>query len=102
MIEYRIGSHVGRHGRQHLLFPVNQVGGIKRGDFKTVTMRDRVRGASFHAVSTKNAAVVIDVINLGVSLRAAYPILSRVFRRLDVYAIRRTIRRAQKARYTLL
>ena len=101
LIEYRIGSHMCRHGGQHLLFAVNQIAGVERGKFKPVAMRNRVRRAGFYAISAENAAVVINVVNLGVALRAANPVLCRILRRLNIDAIRRAIGRAQEAGHAL-
>src|SRR6266849_1370215 len=67
-----------------------------------MSVRDRVGRASFHAVSAKNAAVVIDVVNLGVPLRAAYATCGGIVGGLDVDAVRRARRRAQEAGYTFL
>jgi len=86
-------------GGQHLLLAVDQVAGVKARDFEAVSMRDRVRGTSLDAVSAEDAPVVVDVIDLGVALRSADPIFRGVFRRLDIDAIRRTGRSAQKAGY---
>src|SRR5439155_13209926 len=52
--------------------------------------------AGFYAVSAKNAAVVIDVVNLGVPLRAANALLCSVLGRLNIDAICRTVGSAQK------
>src|SRR5579883_979859 len=81
LIEHRIGSHMRWHGGQHLLFAVNQIASVECREFESVTMGDRIRGTSFYAISTENAAVVINVVNLGVALRAADPIFGCVFSR---------------------
>src|SRR5579864_9581009 len=67
LIEYRVCSHVCRLGGQHLFFAVNQVAGVEGGDFEAVPVGDRIRGTSFDAVSTEDASIVVDVINLGVA-----------------------------------
>src|SRR3954464_12978619 len=66
-----------------------------------MTMRDGIRGAGFDAVSAEDAAVVIDVIDLGVPLGPGDAVLFRVLRRFDVDAVRRTRRRAQETGNTL-
>ncbi len=59
------------NGHEHLFLAVNQSGGIVAGDLKTVTVSDGVGGACLDAKSAKNAAVIVDVVNLGVALAAA-------------------------------
>ena len=85
-----------------MLLAVNQVAGIERRQLKSVPVSDRVGRTSFDAVSAKDAAVVIDVVNLGVALCAANAISSGVFGGLDVNAIGWARSRAQKAGYTFL
>jgi len=102
LIEYRVCSHVCWPGGQHLLFAVNQVAGVKAGDFETVSVGDRIRGTRLDAISAEDTSVVIDVIDLGVTLCSAHPMLGRILCRLDVNAIRGTRRRAQEAGNALL
>src|SRR5581483_4086475 len=71
LVEYDVGSHVRWPGGQHLLLAVNQIGGVKGRQFESMTVRDGVGGTGLHAISAENAAVVIDVVNLGVALGAA-------------------------------
>src|SRR5271157_334220 len=59
-----------RQRREHILFAFDQRGSIEAGDFKSVAVRNGVGGAGFHAIPAENAAVVIDVVNLGVALPA--------------------------------
>jgi hypothetical protein len=101
LIEYDVGSHMCWPGRQHLLLAHNQVRRAKCRQFKAVAVRNRVCGTRFHAVSAENAAVVVDVVNLGVALGAADAVFRRVLGRLDVNAVGRTIGRAKEAGYTL-
>src|SRR3954463_15504169 len=61
-----------------------------------MTMRDGIGGAGLDTISAKDAAVVIDVIDLGVTLGPGDPVLFRVLRRFNVDAVRRTRRRAQE------
>src|SRR5579864_3378012 len=65
LIEDRVCSHMRWLGGQHLFFAVNQVAGVKAGDFEAVPVGDRISGTSLHAVSTENTSIVVDVINLG-------------------------------------
>jgi hypothetical protein len=82
---------------QHLLLTVDKIGSVKRCQFETVAMSDRVRWASLNAVSAKDAAVVVDVVNLGVPLGAADAVLRGIFCGLNVYAIGRTSGGAEEA-----
>src|SRR5215467_742025 len=77
-----------RRGGQQLLLAINQSAGIKRCQLKPVPVGDSVGGASLHAVSAEDTTVVIDVVDLSVPLCTRNAILFRVFRRLDINAIR--------------
>ena len=101
LIEYRVCSHVRWLGGQHLLFAVDQVAGVKARDFEAVSVRDRIRGTSLDAVSAEDTSIVVDLIDLGVALRSAHPMLGGVLRRLDINAVRGTGRRAQETGYAL-
>ncbi len=89
-------------GGQHLLLAVDQVAGVKRGQLKAVTVRNRVGGASLDAITTENASVVVDVVNLGVALGAAHAIFGGVVGSLDIDAVRGTVGGAEKAGDALL
>ena len=78
---------IGRNGNQQSFFAINQVAGVERGQLKTMAVCDRVRGAGFNAVSAENAAVVVDVIDLGVTFGAADAVLFRVFSRFNINAV---------------
>src|SRR5437660_6145040 len=65
-------------------------------------MRDCICGTCLDTISAKNAAVIVNVVNLGVALSAAHPVLSRVLRRLDINAVRRASCRAKKTSHALL
>src|SRR6202040_1588807 len=101
LIEYDVGSHVCWPGGQHLLLAVNQVAGVKGRQLESVPVSDRVCRARFHAIAAENAAVVIDVVDLGVALGAADALFGSIFRSLDVDAIRGTIGGAQETGHTL-
>src|SRR5271157_1270216 len=88
--------------REQLLLAVNQVAGVVRGQLEAVTVGDRVGGAGFHAVAAEDAAVVIDVVNLGVTLGAADTLLGSVLGGLNVDAIRGTGRGTEEAGHALL
>src|SRR6516165_12114894 len=65
-------------------------------------MCDRIRRAGLNAISTKDAAVVIDVVHLGVALGTTDPIGFSILSGFNVNAVRWTRRRAQEACHTLL
>src|SRR5712692_383183 len=75
LIEHRIGSDVRWHGGQHLFLAVDQPAHVKAGNLEPVPVRDGIRGASLHAVSAKDTSIVVDVIDLGVTLRGAHSVL---------------------------
>jgi len=102
LIEYRIRSQVCWRCGQHLLFAIDQAGGVEGSHFKTMPVRDCVRGASLNTVAAKDAAVIVDVVNLGIAFRAADPVLRGVLRRFDINAIGWAGSGAQKACNTLL
>ena len=101
LIENDVRSHVCWPGGQHLLLAHHEVGSIKACQFKTVAVRDGVGRTRFHAVSAENAAVIVDVVDLGVALGAADAIFRSVFCGLDVNAVGWAGRRAQETRDAL-
>ncbi len=101
LIEYDVGSHMCWPGGQHLLLAHHEIGCIEGCQLESMAMRDRVRWASLDAISAENAAVVIDVIDLGVAFRATDTVLCGVLSSLDIDAIGGAIRRAQEAGHTL-
>jgi len=80
-----------------LFLAVNQGVGIVSGDLEAVAVSDSVAGAGFHAVATEDAPVVINVVDLCVSLRRADALFASILSRLDVNAIRGASRRTEKA-----
>ena len=89
------------YGHQHLLLAVNQRGSVVAGVLESVAVGDGIGGTSLDAVSAKDAAVVVDVIDLGVALPAADTQLPGVFGGLDIDAVGRAGRGAQEAGHTL-
>ena len=81
---------------EHLLFAIHQGIYIVWGQFKSVTVCDRVGRARFHAVTAKNASRIVDVVNRSIAFAGRDAIGVGIFRGFDVYAIRRTRRRAEK------
>ena len=83
-----------RHRRQHIFFAHHHGGGVQRGKFKSMPMRNGVRRARFNAIAAEDAAVVIDVVDLGVAFCAGNPLLGCVLRRFNMDAVGRASRRA--------
>lgn len=83
-------SQFTRHGQsrhQHVFLAHYKIRGVQGGQLKTVTVSDRVRWAGLHAITAKNAPVVVDVVNLGVTLGTGNALLSRVLGRFYVDAV---------------
>ena len=80
-----------------MLLAVDQIAGVECGQLKTVTVRNGIGGAGFDAIATKDAAVVIDVVNLGVPFCSADAVLGCVIGCLDIDAVRWAVGGAQKA-----
>ena len=53
---------------EHVFFAHDKVGGVQRGQLEAVAMGDGVGGAGFYAIAAEDAAVVVDVVDLGVAL----------------------------------
>src|SRR6185437_8626880 len=77
-------------------------GGVETGEFESVSMRDGVGRAGFYTVATEDASVVVDVVDLCVTLRGADALLLGVLGGLDIDAVRRARCRAQEACNALL
>ena len=82
---------------QQLFFAVDEGIGIVGRNFKIVAMGNSITRAGFHAIPAENAAVIVDVVNLGVAFRRADTMVAGIFGRLDVDAVRRAGRRAEEA-----
>ena len=101
-MEYPFGLLAGgnRGRNEKLFFAINKAGGVVAGQFKAVAVRDGVGGAGLHAIAAEDAAVVINVVNGGVSLPRADAVVGGVFRGFNVDAVGRAGRRAQEAGHT--
>ena len=86
---------------EELLFAVHEGINIVRCQLEFVAMRDRIGGASFYAVATKNASRIIDVINVRVTLACGYAVRVRILRGFNVDAIRRARGCAKKTPHAL-
>jgi hypothetical protein len=93
---------IGGHGYQQSFFAINQVAGIERRQFKAMAVGDGVSGAGFNAIAAEDAAVVVDVIDLGVAFGATDAVLFGVFGRLNVNAVRGASGRTQETGHALL
>src|SRR2546425_6949495 len=87
----------GRKRIEEVFFAEDEGVRVVGGNLKGVAVGDGIAGAGLDAVAAKNAAVVVDVVNLGVTFRGADPSLGRVLGGLNVDAVRWTRRRAQEA-----
>ena len=91
-----------RHWNKQVFFAHDQVRGVQRGEFETMAVGDRIGGAGFNTIATEDAAVVIDVVDLGVALGTGDSLFFRVLRSLDIDAVRRASRSAEEASDALL
>ena len=89
------------HRDQHIFLAHDQVSGVQRSQLEAVTVGDGVSGAGLDAVAAEDAAVVVDVVDLGKALRRGDAHLVGVFRSLNINAICGTGRCAEETGYTL-
>jgi len=87
---------------QHIFLAHHQGSRVQRGEFESMSVRDGVRGAGFNTIAAEDAAVVIDVVDLGITLGGGDALCFGILRRLNENAVRRTRRSAQEAGYALL
>ena len=74
-------------GNEHVFFAHDQVGGVEGGELEAVAVGDGVGGAGFNTVAAEDAAVVVDVVDLGVALGGRDAVLGGVLVGLDVDAV---------------
>ena len=79
-----------------LFFAVNQRVDVVGRQLEAMTVSDGIRGARFHAISAKNAARVIDVIYASVTLPRGDAFSVGILRRLNINAVCRAGRGAEK------
>ena len=91
-----------RSGFEELFLAKDHGIDVVGGELESMTMRDRVGGAGFDAVSAKNAARIIDIVDGGVAFGGGDAICFGIFGGLDIDAARGTGCGTQKARYALL
>ena len=91
-----------RRRNEQVFLAHNEIGGVQRGEFKAMVMGDGIRGACLDAIAAEDAAVIVNVVDLGVALGAGDAHRFRVLGGLDVDTVRRTGGGTQEAGYTLL
>src|SRR5689334_9998606 len=79
---------VGGYRHQQGFLAINQVAGVEGGKLEAVTVSDGVCRAGLDAITAEDAAVVVDVIDLGIAFGAADAVLFRVLGGFDINAIR--------------
>src|SRR6185437_11587904 len=73
-----------------------------RCQFESVTVCDGIGRTGLDTISAKNAAVVVDVVNLGITFGPADPVFRRVLCRFDIDAVGWAVRRTKKTGYAFL
>ncbi len=84
-------------GHEHVLFAHDEVRRVQAGQLKAVSVGDGIGGAGFDAVSAEDAAVVVNVVDLRVTLGAGDAVLGRVLGGFNIDAVRGAGRGAEKA-----
>ena len=84
-----------------MFFAVDELVDVEGGEFEAVAVGDGVGGASFDAVAAEDAARIIDIVDLGVTLARGDAGGRGVFSGFDVDAIRGTCGGAKKTAYAL-
>ena len=82
-----LGGGEGGDGEEHVFFAHDEVCGVEGGELEAVAVGDGVGGAGLDTVATEDAAVVIDVVDLGVALRGGDADFLSVFGGLDEDAV---------------
>jgi len=97
------GDHIGklRHRHQQVFLAHDETRGVEAREFEAMTVGDGVGGAGFDTVAAEDAAVVVDVVDLGVALGRGDARFRGVLGGFDVDAVRRTSCRAEEAGYAL-
>ena len=77
-----------RSGFEELFFAKDHGIDVVGGELESVAVGDRVRGAGFDAVSAKNAARIIDIVDAGVAFGGGDAIGFAIFGGFDIDAAR--------------
>ena len=99
-----VGVHDVRErgmGDQQVFLAHDERGGVEAGELEAVAVGDGVGGAGLDAVTAEDAAVVVDVVDLGVALGGGDADLFGVLGGLDVDAVRGAGGGAEEAGDTL-
>jgi hypothetical protein len=83
----RGGEFGGRPSFKELLFAIDHGVDVVGSEFEAVTVSDGVGGAGFDAIAAEDAARVVDVVDLGVTVGVRNAIFGGVFGGFDVNAI---------------
>ncbi len=100
-VEALVLTDVSGRGSEQLLFAVDQVSRVHRRQLEAMAVGNGVGRTSLDTVAAENAAVVVDVVDLGVTFRAGDAILFGVLGGLDVNAVGRASGGAEEAGYAL-
>ena len=76
LVEHGVGADVRGGAGEQLLLAINQVAGVVGGQLEAVAVGDGVCRAGLDAIAAEDAAVVIDVVDLGVALGPADAMVS--------------------------
>lgn len=82
---------------EKLFFAVDEGIYVVGGQLKSMSVRNRIRGARFNAIPAENAARIINVVNAGVAFACGDSAGIGIFGGFNVDAIRRTSGGAEKA-----
>src|SRR6266576_3561216 len=83
--------YVGKHRRrdEEVFLAHDQVGGVEAGELETVAVGDGIGGAGLDTIAAEDAAVVVDIVDLGVTLGTGDALFRGVLGGFDVDAVRR-------------
>jgi hypothetical protein len=81
------GELGGRPGFEELLFAIDHGVDVVGSEFEAVSVSNGVGGAGFDAIAAEDAAGIVDVVDLGVTVGVGDAILGGVFGGFDVNAI---------------
>lgn len=78
---------IRRYGNEQRFFAIDKVAGVEGRQLEAVAVGNGVSRAGFNAVAAEDAAVVVNVIDLGVTLSAADAVLFSVLGSFNVNAV---------------
>src|SRR5215831_4729944 len=80
-------ARVRGHGNQQRFFAIDQVAGVERGQLESVAVGNGICRAGLNTIPAEDAAVVVDVIDLGVAFGAADAVFFSVLSRFNVNTV---------------